>query len=621
MDERLLKAYNIELAHLREMGAEFAAEFPKVAARLSMEGLEVADPYVERLLEGFAFMSARVQVKLDAEFPRFTQSLLDIVYPNYLSPTPSFAVVEMAFNNANSALAIGPEVPRGTRITAPLQRADLARCNFTTAHTVRLWPIEIETASYFVYAPDLPLNQIKTKQPIRGGVRIRLKALAGSRFSAIQCNELNFYLSSENEQALVLYEAIMANRQGVLIMSEGQEVKYLPPSSVQEVGFEISEALLPADNREFQGYRNLREYFAFPQRFLFFKLHGLKEVFEQIDSADCEMVFLSANSFNALETSVDKTAFSLWSVPVANLFPLKSDRVFVDGSRFEYQVIVDRTHPIDFEVFSIDKVFGIRSDSDVKTEFKPFYAQGTGDFERSTHAYFTLRREPRTLTNRQLTHGARTGYLGTEVFLSLVDEREAPFAHSIQQLAIDVTATNRDLPLLIPIGNLAKLTIATEAPVLHCKTMAGPSRPRTGFADGDYAWRLIGHLTQNYLSIFETGQGSAVTALQEMLVLYIDAVDQVSKRQIEGIVALDSKPIVRRLPISGPIVFGRGLAISVTLAESNFAGSGAYLFGAVLERFFAQHVSINSFVETTLISTTRGFIAKWPARTGNKPIG
>ncbi len=621
MDERLLKAYNIELAHLREMGAEFAAEFPKVAARLSMEGLEVADPYVERLLEGFAFMSARVQVKLDAEFPRFTQSLLDIVYPNYLSPTPSFAVVEMVFNPEFSALIPGPIVPRGTRISAPLQRADLARCGFTSAHEMRLWPIAIEAASYFVFAPDLPLKQIKTKEPVRGGVRIRLKSLVGCRFDTLGCDELKFYLSGPNEQALMLYESIMANRQGILVLAGGEVVKYLPPTCVQEVGFAIDEALLPADSREFQGYRNLREYFAFSQRFLFIKLTGLMEALQHVDSADCEIVFLSGNSFEVLETTIDKAAFALWAVPVANLFPIKSDRVFVDDSRFEYQVIVDRTHPIDYEVFSIDKVQGVRSDSDTKTEFKPFYAQGTGDFERSTHAYYTVRREPRTLTNRQLTNGARTGYLGTEVFLTLVDEREAPYSKNIQQLALDVTATNLDLPLLIPIGNFSKLQIDTDAPVSHCKGIAGPSRPRTGFADGDYAWRLIGHLTQNYLSIFETGQGSAVSALQEMLALYVDSADQVAKRQIEGIVGLDSKPIVRRLPMAGPIVFGRGLGITLTLSESNFAGSGAYLFGAVLERFFAQHVSINSFVETTLISTTRGLIAKWPARTGNKPIG
>lgn len=621
MDERLLKAYNIELAHLREMGAEFAAEFPKVAARLSMEGLEVADPYVERLLEGFAFMSARVQVKLNAEFPRFTQSLLDIVYPNYLSPTPSFAVVELVFSAESGSVIPGFSVDRGSRVTAPLLRSDLARCNFTTAHTLRLWPIVIESASYFIYAPDLPLNQIKTIEPVRGGVRLRLKIQGDFEFKAFDCNELVFYLSAPNEQALLLYEAIMANKQGALVLCSGKIVQFLPPSCIQAMGFEPDESLLPADSREFQGYRNLREYFAFSSRFLFFKLIGLLESFKKIDANDCEIVFLSGDSFEALETLVDKTAFSLSSVPIANLFPIKSDRVFVDGSRFEYQVIVDRTHPFDYEIYSIDKVLGVRPDSDTNIEFKAFYAQGTGNFERSTHAYFSTRREPRTLTSKQLTHGARTGYLGTEVFLTLVDENEAPYPQVIQQLAVDVFATNRDLPLLIPIGSLAKLSIETDAPIRFCKTLAGPSRPRTGFADGDHAWRLIGHLTQNYLSIFETGQGSAVTALQEMLALYTDPSDQVAKRQVEAIVGLDSNPVVRRLPLSGPIVFGRGLAITITLAETNFAGAGAYLFGAVLERFFAQHVSINSFVETTLMSTTRGRIAKWPARTGRKPIG
>src|ERR687883_717551 len=95
MDPRLLNYYNRELQHLREMGAEFAREFPKIAGRLGLEAFECADPYVERLLEGFAFLAARVQLKIDAEFPRFTQHLLELVYPHYLAPTPSMAVVQL----------------------------------------------------------------------------------------------------------------------------------------------------------------------------------------------------------------------------------------------------------------------------------------------------------------------------------------------------------------------------------------------------------------------------------------------------------------------------------------------------------------------------------------------
>src|SRR5580698_5110096 len=116
MDRRLLRFYDLELQHLRGMGAEFAREFPKIASRLGLEGFTCADPFVERLLEGVAFLSARVHLKLDAEFPRFTQSILETVYPHYLSPTPSMTMVQFYPNTEEPGLATGHKIPRDTRV-------------------------------------------------------------------------------------------------------------------------------------------------------------------------------------------------------------------------------------------------------------------------------------------------------------------------------------------------------------------------------------------------------------------------------------------------------------------------------------------------------------------------
>src|SRR5947207_15685675 len=123
MDERLLDHYNKELRHLREMAGEFAREFPKIAGRLALDkdAREVCpDPYVERLLEGFAWLAARVHLKLDAEFPRFTQALLETVYPHYLSPVPSMAIVRFEIDPPQPALAAGVAIPRGTSLTLSL---------------------------------------------------------------------------------------------------------------------------------------------------------------------------------------------------------------------------------------------------------------------------------------------------------------------------------------------------------------------------------------------------------------------------------------------------------------------------------------------------------------------
>src|SRR4051812_27304749 len=183
MDPRLLRHYNVELQHLREMGAEFAQQFPKIAARLGMNGLEVADPYVERLLEGVAFLAARVQLKLDAEFPRFTQALLEMVYPHYLAPTPSMMIAQLKPDTNDPNLASGSTVARGSTLTGLMGADDSTACDFRTAHDVTLWPIEIVSASYFSFAPDLPLNTLPIAQRIKGGLRIRLKTTAGLKFA------------------------------------------------------------------------------------------------------------------------------------------------------------------------------------------------------------------------------------------------------------------------------------------------------------------------------------------------------------------------------------------------------------------------------------------------------
>ena len=152
MDRSFLQYYERELQHLREVGAEFAKEYPKVAGRLGMEGIEVADPYVERLLEGFSFLAARVQLKIDAEFPRFTQHLLETVYPGYLTPMPSMAVVKFVPEPAEGSLADGVEIPRGSALRSVLGKGDQTPCEYRTAHPVTLWPIEIAEAQYLRFS-------------------------------------------------------------------------------------------------------------------------------------------------------------------------------------------------------------------------------------------------------------------------------------------------------------------------------------------------------------------------------------------------------------------------------------------------------------------------------------
>ena len=183
-----------------------------------MHGLDVDDPYVERLLEGVGFLAARVQLKIDAEFPRFTQALLEIVYPHYLAPTPSMLVAQLAPDTNDPNLAAGPVVPRGSTLCSVASSDDVTPCDFRTAQNVTLWPVELVSASYFSFAPDLPLNALPIAQRIRGGVRIRLKATAGLKFAQTAIDTLCFYLSGRDDVANKLYELCLGAGLGALVL-------------------------------------------------------------------------------------------------------------------------------------------------------------------------------------------------------------------------------------------------------------------------------------------------------------------------------------------------------------------------------------------------------------------
>jgi len=622
VDPRLLAFYNQELAHLREMGAEFAREYPKVAARLGMEGLEVADPYVERLLEGFAFIAARIQLKLDAEFPRFTQHLLELTYPHHLAPMPSFGICEFVPRAGEGSLASGPLVPRGTSLRSPIPRGEQTACEFRTAHALRLWPIEIAEVRSFTYAPDLPVDRVRTPEPVKGGLRIRLRCRGGLHFEQLECDALTFHVAAQDATAHRLHELVHGACVGAMLTDGAPRATLLhalPRGEVREVGHADEQALLPYTPRSLQAYRLLHEYFAFPQRYLFFEVTGLLPGLRRVASDECELVLLFGRADPALESSVDSSALAINATPIVNLFPRRADRVHLSEERFEHHLVVDRARPMDFEIHTVTSVRGIAAERERDVAFQPLY--GTFEDAPDVGAYFTARREPRMLSSGQRQHGTRSGYVGSEVFLSLVDEREAPYPHALQQLAVEVLATNRDLPLLLPIGALGSLTPHDALPVEGVRLLRGPTRPRPAVSGGDVAWRLVNHLSLSHLSLIDAADGRGATALRELLSLYAEASDPANRQVVEAVRRVASRPLVRRLPVPGPIVFGRGVGVELTVDEAAFADGGAFLFGAVFEKFIARYVSINSFTQTSLTGEGRGRIGAWPARAGARTLG
>jgi len=624
MDPRLLTYYNHELQHLREVGGEFAAAFPKIAGRLGLDSFECADPYVERLLEGFAFLAARVQLKIDAEFPRFTQHLLEIVYPHYLAPLPSMTVVQLQPDLKEGSLADGFPVPRDTKLRSVLGKDEQTACEYRTAHEVRLWPLELTEAEYF--SRDVATLHLPRVPNVRAGVRWRLRTTAGLKFSQLSLDSLPLFIRGSGDRAMRLYEQLLANAVAVAVRPAGREppwVDVIDKSHIRRAGFSDAEALLPYGPRSFQGYRLLQEYFAFPQRFLFVDIDGLAPSVRRCDQSELDLIVLLSRSDRMLENAIDAEDFSLFCTPAVNLFPKRADRIHLTDRSWDHHVVPDRTRPLDFEVYQVTSVTGYGVGDEDRQEFLPFYAASDLTSGDDRGAYFTVRRDPRVLSAKQQRQGPRTSYVGGEVFVALVDANEAPYRHDLRQLGLETLCTNRDLPLTMPVGKSnTDFTLEVSAPVVSIRCLSGPTKPKPSpvFGPGDNAWRLVSHLALNYLSVTDQDERHGAAALRELLSLYSDYGEPAIARQIDGVRSVASSPVIRPVPTDGPMTFARGVQVTVTCDEESFEGTGVFLLGAVLERFFAKYVSLNSFTETVIRTVGRGEIMRWPLRIGRRHV-
>jgi type VI secretion system protein ImpG len=623
MNPRLLKYYNRELQYIREMGGEFAEEFPKIAGRLGLDAFECADPYVERLLEGFAFLAARVQLKVDAEFPRFTQHLLEMVYPHYLSPLPSMAIVQMMPDLNDASLQEGVVIPRGTQLRSQISKGEQTACEYSTAHEVSLWPLQLSEAEYLASAGAVANLGLPRQPGLKAGLRLRLHSTAGLQFSHLALDRLTLFLRG-GEIAVQVLEQLLANVIDVVMQSSRRPVPWkvsIGAPAIKHLGFEENQALLPYTARSFQGYRFLQEYFAFPERFLFVELTQLKPGISRCEDTELDLIFRFNRSNPQLADAIGPEHFNLFCTPAVNLFPKRADRIHLTSQTSEYHIVPDRTRPMDFEVYSVSEVLGFGARAEPEIEFLPFYQVKDRYTYQKRPAYYTLYRELRRLSAKQRRTRPRSSYIGSEAYISMVDAREAPFSSKLKQLGLKLICTNRDLPLHMPVGiGNTDFTLQTGAPVESIRCLAGPTKPRPSNVQKETAWELISHLALNYLSLNDNDNEQGAAALRQLLTLYADYGEPNIQKQIEGVLSIRSKPVVRRIHIPGPITFGRGLELTINFEESAFEGSGVILLAAVLEQFFARYVSINSFTETVIKTTDRDEIIRWPAQIGRRRI-
>lgn len=616
MRDELLGYYERELAFLRQMGAEFAEKYPKIATRLVLEPDRCDDPHVERIIEAVAFLAARVHLKVDDEFPEITESFLNVLYPNLLAPIPSMSVIQFVLDPSQVSLQTGHRIPRGAVVYT--RAVGGTSCRFRTAYPVELWPLEVKSARF-----ELPTPGVGPEEGVRTVLRLELKTFAGLPLSELKervseseerpLQRLRLYLQGEGKVVYSLYEHLLNDVVAVELRPGGPRDLPSPvrldPSCVKPVGFERDEGLLPYTERSFSGYRLLQEYFAFPEKFLFLDLTGLEKATTRPDFADTlEVVFYFRREF-ALERSVTAQTFRLHSTPIVNLFTHVAEPIRLTHLQPEYRVIPDVRRQEAMEVYGVESVTSTLRNTDKVVDFRPFYSFQHGYDREAQRTFWYASRRPSTRKEDD----------GTEVYLSLVDLSFHPSQPDADTVTVEVTCTNRDLPGRLPIGTGEgdfQLEGAGVFSAIRC--LRKPSPTVRIPLRRSLQWRLVSHLSLNVLSLVEGGKGPE--ALQEILRLYDFADSSATRQQIAGISKLTATRALRSVGALHAS-FVRGLEVSVELDEAQFIGAGAFLFASVLERFLGLYASVNSFSQFVVSTRQReGVLKRWAPRAGEQIV-
>ena len=619
IDPRLLRYYNDELAYLREEARAFGIEHEAVAGRLGLKTPTDPDPYVERLLEGVAYLGARVQLKIADQYPEFTHHLLHAVQPHYLAPTPSMCIAGFEPKDGDPILTKGYVVPRGTPLTATATEQNGVAVEFRTAHDVTLWPLKITQAEYLpsraAVAPFATAADVRAE----AGLRLRFEATGGAALPQVLPDTLPLYLAGSEAVPAELYRQIVGETVATIARSADAAAGpdgWMRLPEPGQVGFDDDQALLPPELRSFRGYRLLTEYFACPERFLFVDLKGLGRAF-RVSPTACDVVLLFSRSAQILYNALDPSNFRLFATPAINLFEKQLGRVRVSRFEHEHHVVPDRARPLDYEVFRILDVQAYAANNVDARTVAPLYAPGALLYDWNEALFYTTQLRPRRLSTRERRLRRRGEYTGTETWIALTSPGDAARLDGVDELAVRALVTNRELPELLTFRGDHHFTVS-GVPARTVSVLRAPTRPQAPMGLGDAAWRLIGHLTPNYTTLAPQ-DGSDPGVLRDHLALYGRQDDAASRRQVDGVTAIRSERVARRVPGMDRMSIARGHRIHVTLDDAAFDKGRMFLFSAVLERFLAEFSSINSFTETWVTSANEGEFQRWPLRIGRRP--
>lgn len=596
--ESLLPYYERELTFLRRLSHDFARRYPKVAGQLLLSGETCEDPHIERLIESFAFLSGRIHKKLDDDYPEFTESLLQVLFPHYLRPFPSVSIAQFenpaAFSGEGSFL----KIPRKTLLETCAVRGVV--CKFRTAYDVEIKPLSVTRAAHenVFNTEGLKASTIRQIETV-----ICLEMAFQADFlptKVAQLGKIRFYLNGEPALVALIRDALFSRVSSIWISCPASSEKIeITADLIKPVGFSEDDSLLDADARSHHAYQLLLEYFAFPEKFNFFDL-DLSAVQGKIPASlgvvEIRIGLRGAGTRDGAEALLDrinKDNFVLGATPIVNLFRKKPEPIRMNEKTTAYPLIVDNRRPYAYEVHEIKRVFQVSqgSENEEIREFGCFYSiQHREGIDKAARYWHVSYLEGEKDENSMLQ-------------LSIVDSAQSPHCDEIHTLSLDLVCTNGDLPSQLPYGLLAGDLTAVDGN--STKTIRMLRKPTTTyrFPRGRGAqWRLISCLSLNHLSL----AGPEIDALRESLFLYDITRSVANARQIGGMVALERHPVMAKMAGNPFPVFVRGIEICLTIDESHYAGIGLFTFTQILDYFFGLYVHANSFTQLVVISKQSG---------------
>ena len=597
--EDLLSYYEQELSFIRRYSKEFAERYPKIASNLQMSGEVSEDPHIERMIQSFALLTARVSRRLDDDFPEFTEALFEVLYPHYLRPFPSCSIAHLDYSASASQLTGVSYLARGTELnTRPIKGM---ACRFRTAYDVEIAPLKLSLAKFdpIIKAPDsVPLHANASSC-----ISIRLETTTEQiNFAKLKLGSLRVYMHGDPSFSAALRDAIfMRTERAYIEIPQSIQWIGLDEFPIKPVGFAEEEGLIPFPPQSHPAYRLLTEYFAFPDKFNFFAIDldsiskflpvGCTSFTLHLALSD---VRADSNTSRILGTlSTDKLL--LGCTPVVNLFEQRGEPIRMTHTSDAYPVLADVRRAYAFEVYSIDAVQMVRQTpiGESITEFRPFYGLRHGESADRDGHYWVQRRDDNTAIKSP----------GYETEISIVDIDFNPAEVESDTLSVSLTCSNRDLPSQLSYGlSGGDLFLEGGSVVRTIKFMRKPSEPYR-FQRGHGAhWRLISQFSLNHLSLCQAG----LDAFRETLALYDLPRSATSRRQLGGIVGMNSKPTTAWLPGNPFACLVRGVEVQITIDEESFVGSGIYGFASLIEHFLGLYAHANSFIQLVVLSKRTG---------------